>query len=150
MGDDIRSRLVSVALEWQKRFGVAPAVTSAISEFDAFSLVGMSEEEYCTDCIERTAVTSGHDFKHNGCRYQIKANRPSGKPGSPVRLVGKAKNLAWDKLIWILYDRDYCIQEAWEWTVEEYRTQFEFAKRLAPTDMRKGRRIYPAPGLQES
>ena len=49
MGDDIRSRLVSVALEWQKRFGVAPAVTSAISEFDAFSLVGMSEEEYCTD-----------------------------------------------------------------------------------------------------
>ena len=143
MADDIRSQLVRVALEWQRRFGVAPSVTSAISEFDAFSLVGMSEDEYCADRINRTAVTSGYDFKHNGCRYQIKANRPSGKPGSPVSLVGKAKNLDWDKLIWILYDRDYCIQEAWEWTVEEYRTQFESAKRLSPADMRKGRRIYP-------
>ena len=64
---------------------------------------------------KRSAVTKGYDFTHNGCRYQVKANRPSGKPGSPVTWVSKVNNYDWDKLIWILYDRNYVVQEAWEW-----------------------------------
>jgi len=32
---EIRSRLVEVAPRWQERFGVALAVTSALSEIDA-------------------------------------------------------------------------------------------------------------------
>jgi hypothetical protein len=32
------SRLVNIALEWQARFGVAPPITSAISELDAIVL----------------------------------------------------------------------------------------------------------------
>jgi hypothetical protein len=143
VSSDIRRRLVDAALEWQRCFGVAPAITSAISEHDAFALVGMTEEQYCLGCVDRTAVTRGYDFEHKDCRYQVKANRPSGKPGSPVTLVGKARNFDWDKLIWILYDKNYVIQEAWEWTVEEYRSRFEVAKRISPNDLRVGRRLYP-------
>lgn len=34
-GQMLRSKLVAVSLNWQKTFGIAPAVTTAISEFDA-------------------------------------------------------------------------------------------------------------------
>jgi hypothetical protein len=122
---DLRLRLVEVALVWQERSGVAPAVTSALSELDAALLVGMTEDEYCSDCASRTAVTRGCDFAHHGCRYQVEANRPSGRRGSFVTLVGRANNYEWDKLVWILYDRGYVVQEAWEWDVDEYRSRFE-------------------------
>ncbi len=142
---ELRSRLVEIALQWQARFGVAPQITSAISELDAaLLLVGMSEEEYCVGCAPRTAVTQGCDFTFRGCRYQVKANRPSGKPGSPVRLVVKVKNYDWDKLIWMLYDREYKLQEAWEWNVDDYRKAFESRSRLGPKDMRRGHAL-PVP-----
>jgi hypothetical protein len=41
---DLRKQLVDVALEWEKQFGVAPSITSAISELGAARLVGMSED----------------------------------------------------------------------------------------------------------
>ncbi len=44
---DLRKQLVDVALEWEKHFGVAPSITSAISELGAARLVGMSEDAYC-------------------------------------------------------------------------------------------------------
>jgi|SRR5579862_17562 len=141
--EDLRSRLVETALLWQARFGVAPAITATLSELDAALLVGMSEDEYCLDCSHRTAVTKGHDFSYLGCRYQVKANRPSGRPGSPVTLVGKVSNYEWDRLIWILYDRYYVLQEAWEWTADEYRLHLSTLSRLAPIHMRKGRQLFP-------
>ena len=75
---------MAAALAWQDRYGVAPQITSTLSELDAARLVGMSEPEYAEDCATRTAVTKGYDFRHEGIRYQVKANRPSGRPGSPV------------------------------------------------------------------
>ena len=141
---ELRSRLVEVALQWQDRFGVAPAITSAVSELDAALLIGMSSDEYCSDCAERTAVTEGWDFKFGEFRYQVKANRPSGRTGSPVTLVAKAHNYDWDKLIWMLYDRNYRLQEAREWTVDEYRKAFESLPRVRPKDMRRGRSLFPA------
>jgi hypothetical protein len=145
MSSDIRARLVRVALDWQRLFGVAPAITSAISEYDASILVGMTEKEYCQSCKDRTAVTPGYDFEHNECRYQVKANRPSGRPGSLVTLVGKARNFKWNKLIWILYDEKYDMVEAWEWNCEEYRARFEAAKRISPKDMQGGKLLYQKP-----
>jgi len=144
---DLRSRLVEIALQWQNHFGVAPAITSAISEFDAAVLVGMTEEEYSQEGTERTAVTKGYDFKFKDCRYQVKANRPSGKPGSTVRLVAKVHNYDWDELIWILYDRRYELEEAWEWNVRDYQKAFESRSRLGPEDMRGkgGRQLFPNP-----
>ena len=89
--DELRNRLVNVTLEWERIFGVAPSITSAISEYDVARLVGHTDESYGKACVGRTAVTRGCDFICNGIRYQIKANRPSGKPGSPVTKVGEAK-----------------------------------------------------------
>ncbi|MEJ2074265.1 MAG: hypothetical protein P8X79_12495 [Reinekea sp.] len=89
----------------------------------------------------QTAVHRGHDFIFEGSRYQIKANRPSGKPGSKVTLAPKAKNYEWDTLIWILYSREYDIEEAWAWPVTEYREKFHDRKRLSPKDYRLGHNL---------
>ncbi len=142
MSEDIRTRLVSTALKWEELFGVAPTITSAISEYDASQLVKMPIEEYRSGCKDRTAVTRGHDFIYGDCQYQVKANRPSGKPGSRVTKVAKARNYEWDKLIWIRYNDRYQMQEAWEWTVDKYCKKFEGVKRLSPNDMRKGKCIF--------
>jgi hypothetical protein len=142
-GDSLRSRLVAIALEWERHFGVAPQITSAISEYDAARLIGHSDESFSADCVGRTAVSRGADFSFGGRQYQVKANRPSGKPGSPVTKVAKASNYEWDKLVWLLYDRFYVLQEAWEWDVAEYRNAFHEKPHVRPPDMRRGRRIFP-------
>ena len=140
----LRDKLVEVALEWQDSFGVAPQITSAISEYDAAMLVGMSEEEYSDYMQDKTAVAKGLHFAFKNIRFQVKANRPSGKPGSPVTKVPKATNYNWDKLIWILYDKNYVMQEAWEWDVEAYIKAFDSIDRLSPDHYRKGRCLYIA------
>jgi hypothetical protein len=139
--DGLRRELVALALEWERRYGVSPAITSAISEFDAARLVGHSAASFGLDGEGRTAVTRGADFQYRGLRYQVKANRPSGKLRSPVTLVPKVKNYEWDRLIWLLYDREFQIREAWEWTVDEYRAAFDAVRRLSPAHMRRGRQV---------
>ena len=131
-----------LALEWQERYGVAPHITSAISEYDAAMLVGMSDEQYSSSMSNRTAVAHGHDFEFMGVRYQVKANRPSGRRGSFVTLVGKANNLDWDALIWILYDKYYALVEAWMWGREEYAGKIMPLKRLSPIHMREGSLLF--------
>lgn len=137
----LRDRLVRTSLEWERRFAVLPSITGAVAEFDAARLKGTSLEVGRGRTASATAVKKGWDFEKNGARYQVKGNRPSGKPGSRVTLVSKAKNYDWDRLIWILYDRSYNIQEAREWSREGYRRRFGGKRRLSPTDMRLGRRI---------
>ena len=138
----LRDKLVEIALQWQTKYGVAPQITSAVSEYDAAMLVGMSENEYSEYMQDKTAVNKVSDFVFNNVRYQIKGNRPSGKPGSFVTKVANARNYEWDKLIWILYDKNYIMQEAWEWEVEDYKLEFDSKNRLSPNDYRKGRCLY--------
>ena len=138
----LRDKLVNIALEWQDSFGVAPSITSALSEYDAAMLVGMPENEYSEYMKDKTAVSKGADFVFNHQRYQVKANRPSGKPGSKVTMVPKATNYLWDKLIWILYDQHYVMLEAWEWDVEDYKLEFDDKKRISPNDYRKGKCLF--------
>jgi hypothetical protein len=128
-------------LEWERRFAVAPSATSAISEFDAAILVGHTPETFSHQAAGRTAVSRGTDFDFQGIGYQVKANRPSGKPGSFVTLVAKASNYEWDRLIWILYDRTFTIEEAWLWNVADYRRDFDTLRRLSPAHMRRGARL---------
>jgi hypothetical protein len=143
----LRQRLVNIALEWERACGVAPSITSAISEFDAARLVGMNAGEYGCFMQNRTAVERGVDFEFNSFAYQVKANRPSGKPGSAVTLVAKAHPnkktglLEWDRLIWILYDQSYHIHEAWLWEREAYSKTISPLERVRPVHMRNGRRI---------
>jgi hypothetical protein len=139
----LRTRLVSVALDWQQRFGVAPQITNTISEYDAARLIGNTDDSYSADCIGRTAVSKGADFTHNGLRYQVKGSRPSGAPGSNVTKLAKPGNYDWDCLVWLLYDKHYVLQEAWLWEVDAYRHAFHEHKYIRPPDMRRGRRIFP-------
>ena len=46
MEKTLREKLAEIALQWQANYGVAPSITSALSEYDAAKLVGMSEREY--------------------------------------------------------------------------------------------------------
>ena len=139
--NELREQLVHAALSWESAFGNAPQVTTVLSEYDAACLVGCSVDAYSTAMRGVSAVQKGHDFVFGHIRYQVKANRPSGKPGSKVTLVAKARNYAWDRLIWILYNRLYEIQEAWQWEVAAYREDFDSATRLSPRDMRRGERL---------
>lgn len=58
----LRDKLVEIALQWQSKYGVAPQITSVISEFDAAMLVGMSESDYSDYMQDKTAVSKGADF----------------------------------------------------------------------------------------
>ena len=95
--DQLRSLLIQTALEWERRFAVAPRITCDIAEFDAAILVGTSLKIGNGRQTTDTAVTKGFDFLKNGERYQVKSDRLSGKPGSPVTLVGKAQNYDWEQ-----------------------------------------------------
>ena len=138
---DWRDKLVKLALAWEQAFGNAPHITAAVSELDAARLVGCSIDDYAKCMRGMTTVRRGYDFEFNGQRYQVKANRPSAKPGSFVTLVPKAKNYDWDFLVWILYYTDYQIAEAWLWEAAPYRQAFEFEKRLSPAHYQRGTRL---------
>jgi hypothetical protein len=45
-------------------------------------------------------------------------------------MVPKATNYEWDRLIWILYDKNFVMQEAWEWEVKDYKLAFDNIKRI--------------------
>ena len=138
---NLRDQLVDVALKWQDKYGVAPSITSAISEYDAAMAVGMTEQEYSDYMQDMTAVQKGHDFIYNGTKYQIKAHRPSGKPGSKITNAGKARNYEWDILIWLRYEVNFNIEEAWAWERENYISAFHEKKRISPEDMRNGKKL---------
>lgn len=137
----LRNELVSLAMRWEQAFGIAPHVIAALSELDAALLVGCSVNDYAKCMQGATAVRKGYDFQFNGRRYQVKANRPSGKRGSFVTLVAKARNYDWDFLIWILYNKSYEIEEAWQWEAAPYRQAVEFIPRLSPKHYRQGKRL---------
>ena len=138
----LREKLVEITLEWEKQFGVAPNITSTVSEYDAAMLVGMSEKEYSNYMQGMTAVHKGFDFLFNGIRYQIKACRPSGKPGSEVKKVQNVGNYNFDKYIWILYNKEYEIQEVWEWDVKDFAATFPIDKRISPKEIRAGKPLF--------
>ena len=138
-----RAELVRIALAWQDEYGIAPSITSAVSEYDAaVTLLGMSEKEYGAARKLATAAGRGFDFQFKGQRFQIEANRPSGKRGSAITLMPKVRNYSWDQLIWILYNRGYEIQEAWKWSREAYQREIHLLPRVSPNHMRRGLRLY--------
>lgn len=110
-------------------------------------LVGMSADEYSLFVQGRIAVARGVDFAFGGIGYQVKANRPSGKPGSFVTLVAKAHpntktgSFEWDRLIWLLYNERYEIQEAWLWDREAYAMAIYPLARVSPVHVRGGLNI---------
>lgn len=104
-------------------------------------LLGLTEAEYSHAMLGSTSVQRGFDFKFNDIRYQVKGTRPSGKPGSKITRVPKARDLDWDQLIWVCYSPDFEILEAWLWTVQDYAVAFSRVERLSPEHMRQGKRL---------
>ncbi|MEA9761798.1 MULTISPECIES: hypothetical protein [Xanthomonas] len=146
--ENLRQQLVEVSLAWEAAFGNAPAITSALSEYDAAALLGCSLADYSACMRDATAIQRGHDFVYQGLRYQVKGNRPSGKRGSTVTRVPKPSNYEWDRLIWVLYNPRYEMQEAWLWEVEDYRQRFDAISRLGPGHMRMGHSLIDDRPLQ--
>ena len=140
--NELRAKLVEIVLAWEKAYGNAPAITSALSEYDAAILVGLSSEQYSAGMQGATAVQKGYDFSFLGKRYQVKATRPSGKRGSFVTRVPKAANYEWDFLIWINYNSAYEMQEAWKWDVSGYSSAFDKIVRLSPANYRGGTKLF--------
>lgn len=68
----LRNSLVDIALEWQKKFGVAPQITAVLSEYDSAMLVGMSEKDYSDYMQDKTAVQKGFDLILFLMEYVIK------------------------------------------------------------------------------
>lgn len=139
----LRGQLVAAALAWERAFGNAPQITTVLSEYDAARLVGCSNSAYSCAMRGITAVQRGHDFIYEGARYQVKGNRPSGKRGSFVTWVPKARDYNWDFLVWILYDTQYVVQEAWLWDVDAYQQAFDSIQRLSPAHLRRGTQLAP-------
>jgi hypothetical protein len=138
----IRDRLVQTVLKWEKRFGFIPGqsgMTTAVSEYDAAMILGLNENEYSDSVKGRSSVGGGYDFKFNNKRIQVKANRPSGLPGSQVWNAGpKVKTDGWDIFIYILYDKYYIPQEAYQFDCKKYERMFANKKSLRLKDMREG------------
>lgn len=144
MGEtSLRHQLVEVTLAWEATFGNAPSITTVLSEHDAAMLLGCPIVDYSTSMKTATAVQRGHDFVYQGLRYQVKGNRPSGKKGSTVTWVSKPRNYNWDRLVWILYNPAYKVQEAWLWEVGDYKARFDAIQRLGPAHMRLGHPLVP-------
>ena len=79
-------------------------------------------------------------------KYQVKACRPSGRKGDKITNVPMAKNYEWDKLIWIMYDKEYrIVVKAWLWERDNYISKFDKKKRLSPRDMRDGENLLSLP-----
>jgi len=137
----LRNQMVAIALEWQRRYSVAPSITATISEYDAARLVGVPEERMADAIGDASAVRRGFDFSWDGVRYQVKANRPSGRKGSPVTKCAKASNYDFDVLLWLLYDPAYALQEAWRWDVADYERVCGPLVHVRPQHMRLGARL---------
>jgi len=125
----LRERLVKLALDWQAHLGVAPSVTSAISELDAAILLSGG-----VSCLDkgRSAVTKGVDFVFKKTRYQVKANRPSGREGSKPTKVSKPREINWDALVWICYTETYEPLEAYAIEAAVYAEKLHNEKYLRP------------------
>ena len=109
-----REQLISQSLAWESAFGKSPSITGELGEIDAIFSLGFLTPETLRKRRSASAVKSKSDFEVNGLRYQVKANRPSGRPGSKVTKIGVPKPDGWDELLWVLYNKDYRVQEFWK------------------------------------
>jgi hypothetical protein len=138
----IRDRLVQTILKWEEKFGFFPGqagITAAVSEYDTAMRLGLNEDQYRGSIMGRSSVGRGYDFKFKDKKIQVKANRPSGRPGSDIWNAGpKVRTDRWDILIYILYHKNYVIQEAYWFDCDEYERMFLNEKKLRLDDMEEG------------
>jgi hypothetical protein len=140
---ELRDQLVSITMEWEKKYDIAPRITGSISEYDAAMRIGLTEEEYSSQMQTRTAVSKGHDFIYKSKKYQVKACRPSGKHGSKITWVKKPRNYDWDYFIWMQYNTDYTLKVFYKCNKKSFIDKFGLKNRLSPSDIQEGQKLFP-------
>lgn len=138
----LRDQLVSVVLEWQEKYGVSPVNLAVLAALDAALQVGMSDEDYAGQMLERTQSSSQNaDFVMNKQRYIVKAYRQNLKLMNKVRYIARPQHMEWDVLIFITYDPHYMIIGAWEMLREDYMVKYGDKERLLPEELQVGRNL---------
>lgn len=69
--EDPRRQLVEITLSWERAFGNARSITSALSEHYAAVLLGCPLADYSTSKRAARAVQRGYDFVYRGLRCQV-------------------------------------------------------------------------------
>ena len=142
-GDETRrTLLVAMAFDWERRFGIATVPLSKISEHDVCRLLGLPDEIWALDGQRVVRLTDGH-VTLGKVRARVNADRSDVRPASWLTLVAHSSGAGWDKLFWMLYDKEYELCEAWELPIVDPDQDFDERLRLTPADMRQGRRLFP-------
>ena len=137
----IRRELIKSSLEWAAAFGLTPAIIGELGEVDAAYLLSKSPKMAKNILLARTPRQKGYDLLIDHQRIQVKATRSSGLPGSTITRIQKPRNDMWDLIVWINYNRDFHLQEAWLWTRRAYLKKFSQSHRISPEEFRKGKRL---------
>ncbi|MEO5330417.1 MAG: hypothetical protein H7839_00210 [Magnetococcus sp. YQC-5] len=139
----IRDNLVSVALEWQDKYGVSPVNLNVIAGWDAAILAGMSDEDYASYQMERKYQSLREvDFVYHRQKILVKAFRQIIPLEFGMKYVSKPLQTEWNLIIFILYDSYYSIIGAWQMSHEEYMLKLGDQEKLTPEDYQKGKKIY--------
>jgi hypothetical protein len=138
--ESLRDRLCEVASKWEEKYRARLSIISAIAEFDAARIIGLSEEEY----VERERggrFSSGFIFREMRYRVMGTQRKELGeRPGSTV-IHKKPTNYDWDYLIWIRYNKLFVIEEVWRWNVVAYKEYFHQRDSMTLNDMRLGENL---------
>ncbi|MBF0164677.1 MAG: hypothetical protein HQM01_09305 [Magnetococcales bacterium] len=141
-----RDSLVTLALEWEERYGLLPLQSSVIAARDAALLVGMSDERYSLHMQDRVVpAPSDLDFIYNKQRYIVRCARRG--PGSEKVYVSKAHQGGWNYLVFILYDAKFSILGAWQMPSDQYQVQCGEKERLVPEDHQVGKNLLTGAGI---
>lgn len=141
-----RDNLVSLALEWEERYGLLPLQASVIAARDAALLVGMSDERYSLHMQDRVVpAPSDVDFIYNKQRYIVRCARRG--PGAEKVYVSKAHQGGWNFLVFILYDARFSILGAWQMPSDQYQVQCGEKERLVPEDHQVGKNLLSGAGI---
>lgn len=138
-----RPRLVEMAFDWERRFGVAPVPLSWISEYDVVRLLGLFDDSFAFHCVRFMVVTDG-DVTVGKTRFSVNADRPDVRPAAYLTQVAHSSGYGWDKLYWMLYDKQYELCEAWELPIFDRDQDLDERLRLTPADLRRGTRLFPS------
>ncbi|MBF0417814.1 MAG: hypothetical protein HQL86_06160 [Magnetococcales bacterium] len=142
-----RDNLISLAMEWEDRYGLLPIQSSVIAARDAALLVGMSDERYSLHMQDRVVPAPNDvDFIYNKQRYIVRCARIA--PGTEKVYVSKAHQGSWNYLVFILYDAKFSILGAWQMPNDLYQVQCGDKERLTPEDHQVGKNLLNGAGIR--
>ena len=140
--DTLRTTLVALVPEWEKRYGVAPFITAAVSEYDAARLVGHTPETFFAGLRGSHGSYSRHGLLLQRSSVSDQSLSAQRKTRFVHYLGAKSNELRMGSTGLASVCGEFQLLEAWEWYVADYQSSFDTIKRLSPAHMRTGRRLH--------